>query len=128
MDNKGRILVADDQEGIRKLLTEICSIMDYDIETVSSGEKAIELIKDNMFDVFLVDMKMPGMTGIETIEKAKVLRPKIKSILMTGYGENYLLEDLLEKGFCGVIQKPFDINDLMDMLDNLIGQPQVQAK
>lgn len=120
MSTKGKILVVDDQEGIRKLMAETCSLLGYDVETLSSGEKALEVMKDTYFDVLLIDMKMPGLSGIETFEMVKKFNPDIKSILMTGYGESYLADDVLAKGFCHVIQKPFDISEVMSMLDKTI--------
>lgn len=113
------ILVVDDQEGIRSLLAEMCSLLGYDVETASSGDEALEVAAIRNFNAALIDMKMPGLDGLETLEGLRKLDPNLKMILMTGYGEIPQMGEALNKGASKIIHKPFDLADIMNCLSNI---------
>lgn len=116
----GAVLVVDDQDGIRKLLEEICSMLGFRVVAVSSGMEAVSLAEKVNFQAALIDMKMPGLNGIETIKRIRALNPSVKVALMTGYGEIYLLEESLGHDGCNIIQKPFDIEEIRKFLDEAV--------
>lgn len=119
MDLGAQILIVDDQEGIRKLLAEACSMMGYRAVTAASGEEALRIIINKDFGVAFIDMKMPGLNGLATLEQVQKIKPEIKTFLMTGYGETYLMEDALYSGARGVILKPFDLDEIKGLLESI---------
>lgn len=119
MRGSPRILVVDDQEGIRRLLEETCTILGYEAETAASGKEALEKLEERSFALILIDMKMPGLNGLETLKKILALNNSVRTVLMTGYGESYLLEEALQLGVSDIIQKPFDLNEIKDLLERL---------
>lgn len=115
-----RILIVDDQEGIRKLLAEACTILGYDAQAVSSGMEALERINEDKFQLAIVDMKMPGLSGIETIIRMRSTDRDIKTILMTGYGESFYKEETASEIADGIVLKPFDLDEIRGLLEQLL--------
>lgn len=116
---RDKVLVVDDQEGIRILLDEACSLLGYHVETASSGIEALKLAENNKFKAALIDLKMPGLNGMETLEKMQTIDPEIKVALMTGYGEMYVSEDTGQKSSYRVIRKPFDLDEIRSFLNDV---------
>lgn len=112
-----KVLVADDQQGIRRLLEEVCSCLGYQAVTAENGREALRLMDEHEFRVALVDFHMPGMNGIETLEKIQARIPEIKCILMTGFGESEIVEETNTALVYDILPKPFDIDDLQALLE-----------
>ncbi|HXY01739.1 MAG TPA: response regulator [Candidatus Limnocylindrales bacterium] len=114
-----RILLADDQEEIRILTTHQLERRGHHVVTVANGQKALEALQREAFDVILLDEQMPVMTGLETL---KAIRKQEKKhghavvIALTGYNTDPDRERLLKAGFDGVIGKPFRMKALELML------------
>jgi len=107
---KESILVVEDEESVRDLVTTMLTKLNYEVTSCSDGEEALEYCTRNKFDLVLVDMVMPKMNGQTLLEKMKHLGSQGKTLIMTGYG---VLPGLEKKGDSGVvISKPFDIETL----------------
>ena len=122
MIDKARVLIIDDQEGIRGLLDEICLVMGYQTVTACSGGNALamaacEIAAGNDIKVAFVDMKMPGLSGLDTLKGIHALNPKIKVFLMTGFAESSLSEEAVKYGACGFIHKPFSLEKIKEILE-----------
>lgn len=109
---KEKILVVDDQFGIRILLNEVLQKEGYDTYQAANGLQALEVLNDHMPDLVLLDMKIPGMDGIEILKRMKVLQPDIKVIIMTAYGELDMIQEAMDLGAITHFAKPFDIDDI----------------
>ncbi len=109
---KEKILVVDDQFGIRILLNEVLQKEGYDTYQAANGLQALEVLKDHVPDLVLLDMKIPGMDGIEILKRMKVLQPDIKVIIMTAYGELDMIQEAMDLGAITHFAKPFDIDDI----------------
>lgn len=120
MKREIKILIVDDQEGIRRLLAETCSLLGYEVFTAASGQEALEIVKIDSFQVALVDMKMPGMNGLETMKQLLETVEDLKGIVMTGYGEIDLVEDANKLGIAAFIQKPFNLEEIKELLEKVI--------
>ncbi|AIM16432.1 MULTISPECIES: response regulator [Neobacillus] len=109
---KEKILIVDDQFGIRILLNEVFQKEGYQTFQAANGVQAIELVKKNSPDLVLLDMKIPGMDGIEILKRLKVIDPDIRVIIMTAYGELDMIQKAKELGAITHFAKPFDIDDI----------------
>ncbi len=89
----GIILVVDDEETMRRSLADILRLEGYQVQTASSGEAALEALRKNAFDVILLDLKMPGMDGLEVLRTASRIAPETRVILLTAHGS---LESAIE--------------------------------
>ncbi|ADY57559.1 response regulator receiver protein [Syntrophobotulus glycolicus DSM 8271] len=116
-----RILIVDDQVGIRRLLTEVFKDCGYEIETCASGVKALEIMSEFKPDLLLMDVKMPGMNGIDVLKKIREENDRqIKVIMMTAYGDQEHINTAEELGVVGFIIKPFDINELREQIKDVL--------
>lgn len=112
-----KVLVVDDQEGIRKLLKEVLVELGYEAETVSSGAEAVQAFTEGSFKLVLMDMKMPGLNGFETAERLKKISEDLKIILMTGFYDSFLLEEAKNHGADGLLNKPFSLVEIQRILE-----------
>lgn len=111
-----KIMVVDDRFGIRKLLREVLQDAGYQVITAPSGKEALELVKEHAVDLILLDMKMSGMDGLEALILLKKACPRSIVLLMTAYEELEVLREANRRGAAGCISKPFDIEELKDVI------------
>lgn len=115
-----RILVVDDQAGIRRLLYEAFTEQGYEVDLAAGGVEAMEKVSCVTPDVMLLDMKMPGMNGIETLQEIKKINDSILVVMMTAYGELEIVNEAVKLGIKEYVTKPFDINELRDIVKKLL--------
>lgn len=111
MDKK--ILIVDDEASIRTLLEKVFTKAGYMAFTAESGEAALELLEDNKIQVMFVDLKLPGMNGIDLCRKIRKDNPIACIYSMTGYGSLFELADCRDAGFDDYFLKPVDIEVFM---------------
>ncbi|GLH64046.1 MULTISPECIES: response regulator [Bacillaceae] len=109
-----KILIVDDQYGIRILLNEVFQREGYTTYQAANGMQALEIVRKHQPDLVLLDMKIPGMDGIEILKRLKEIDPDIKVIIMTAYGELDMIQETKELGAIMHFAKPFDIDDLRE--------------
>ncbi len=106
--NGERILIVDDAEIQRILLKRILEKLGYSTATASSGEDAVEYIKNNSADLLIIDMIMaPGIDGLNTYKQIIDLKPGQKAIMVSGFAESSNLNELKSMGIGAFIQKPY---------------------
>ena len=110
------IMVVDDRAGIRRLLLEVLQDAGYKVLTASGGSEAVEIIKQTKIDLVLLDMKMSGMDGLETLTLLKRYAPHVIILVMTAYEELEVLKEARRRGAAGYISKPFDIEELKKII------------
>ena len=108
----GKILIVDDQFGIRILLNEVLHKAGYETYQAANGIQALEIVNTDSPDLVLLDMKIPGMDGIEILKRMKVINPDIRVIIMTAYGELDMIQEAKDLGAITHFAKPFDIDDI----------------
>jgi DNA-binding NtrC family response regulator len=113
-----KILVIDDERSIRNTLKDILEYEKYDVELAEDGIKALDKVKANGFDVILCDIKMPGMDGIEVLEKLTELIPDTPVVMISGHGNIDTAVDSIKKGAFDYIEKPLDLNRLLITIRN----------
>ncbi len=121
------ILVVDDDQSIISIFEFILQQSGYEALTASSGDECLALIKsDQKIDLVFLDVKMPGLSGIETFRALQTLRPLLLVVMMTGYSVDELLKEAFELGAYGVIYKPFDIEEVLSVVDKIFKLPTPQ--
>ena len=115
MDKKKRILICDDEEGVRESLNLILED-DYELEFASTGNEAVEKIKTSPFDCILLDIKMPGKDGLETMEEIRTISPDVKVIIVTGYQSVETASKAVKLGAVDYITKPFESADVKEKI------------
>ncbi|WP_371360910.1 response regulator [Sporomusa malonica] len=115
--SQATILVIDDQPGIRRLLTEVLQDEGYSVMTAANGYEGIQVATDTKPNVILMDMKMPGMDGTETLKELKRHGQGDQVIMMTAYGELDMVNEAREAGMRDYITKPFDIMSLCQIIE-----------
>ena len=113
-----RILVIDDERSIRNTLKDILQFEKYQVEVAEDGFKALEMIKAADYDVVLCDIKMPGMDGIEVLQKIEEIKPDTPVVMISGHGNIDTAVESIKKGAFDFIEKPLDLNRLLITLRN----------
>jgi len=127
VDEKRKLLVVDDQNGIRILLVEVFSGEGYQTFQASNGKLALDIVKRESPGLVLLDMKIPGMDGLEILKSIKKINANIKVIMMTAYGELEMIEEARATGALMHFAKPFDIDELRLVVDEQFSCPQMQV-
>ena len=115
-----KVLVVDDEAIIRDFLNRLLALEGIEVKTVDSGWKAIAMAKEEQFDIFFIDVRMPGMDGVDTFYELKKMAPNSKYVMMTGYSLDELLKRLEGENIEAVITKPFDIKEIVTILEDYI--------
>jgi len=102
----GRILVVDDEEGIRSFLAESLELDGHQIDEAASGEEALERLRAKSFDLVLTDLRMPGMGGMKLLETAQAEQPEVEFIVLTAHGNVESAVQAMKLGAFDFIQKP----------------------
>ncbi|MBI5235625.1 MAG: response regulator [Deltaproteobacteria bacterium] len=113
-----KLLIVDDEDGLVRSITEAISGKVAEIDTAEDGKTALDIIRDKDYDIFIFDIKMPGMSGMELYRKVKALKPYLaeRVIFMTGDTENEATSAFLKLSGCGYLSKPFTIRKLLDKM------------
>jgi len=115
-----KILVVDDQAGIRLTLKGILAKRGYQVAVAENGEEAVEAVRQNDFRVIFMDVKMPGMSGVDTFIKIKSIAPKATVIMMTAYAVEDELKRAIREGAYAVVYKPFEIDKILGIVEECL--------
>ena len=111
-----KVLLVDDEREFIQTLSERLMMRDMGPAVAYDGESALNLIKEDEPDVMIVDLKMPGIDGLEVLRKVKETRPEIEVIILTGHGHVADRELCMQLGAFAYLQKPLDINELSEII------------
>ncbi|MFH0788431.1 MAG: HD domain-containing phosphohydrolase [Pseudomonadota bacterium] len=118
--NLGRLLIVDDESELAAAICEILKTQGYETEGFTAGEKALERLKKEEFDLLLTDLMMPEMDGIALLEAALEIDPDLIGIIMTGQGTVQTAVEAMKKGAFDYILKPFKVNTLLPIISRAI--------
>jgi len=107
------MLLVDDEDDFRTTLANRLKLRKIDITDVASGNEAIELVRQKSFDVAIIDVKMPGIDGIETLKQIKQLQPDIEIVMLTGHASIESGMEAMKLGAYDYVMKPCDIDELL---------------
>jgi PAS domain S-box-containing protein len=121
----GKILVMDDDDAVRTVVSQILRGYGYQVLCVASGNETIQLYKEALsdapFDVVIMDLTIPGgMGGKDVLTLLQDIDPSIKAIVTSGYSNDPIMSDYSDYGFAGVIAKPFVIDDFINVIEKVI--------
>ncbi|MGI9533635.1 MAG: response regulator [Thermodesulfobacteriota bacterium] len=119
---KANILVVDDDLYIGDLIKDSLKDQGHNVIVVDNGEEAINLFKENHFDIAFIDYMLPGVTGLEVIRKARSDNPQTALILITGSVTSYIAEEAVAEGATSFLQKPFTFEQIRNVVATAIGQ------
>jgi DNA-binding NtrC family response regulator len=118
--NGACILVVDDDEGVRENLAELFEHVGYAVVTAGSAPDAIQKLSASNVDLLLTDYRMPGPNGVELIESARRVRPRLKAILMTSFGDSYTEIESVRRGAVGYVNKPFEADEITGLVSRIL--------
>jgi CheY-like chemotaxis protein len=124
--DRGRVLVMDDEQSIRRMVEDALTQFGYEVAGVQDGQAAIDLVSQSLanekkFEVVILDLTVPGaMGGKEAIQHIRRLDPHIKAIVTSGYSDDPIMCDFQKYGFQGILVKPYKIFDLTKILESML--------
>ncbi len=120
MPTKNRILVVDDEEALRIVLSAELEGEGYQVTNAGDGQEAINILATNEFDLILLDIKMPNVDGFEVLKYVKEHSPKTKVVMLTGFAD---LKNAIESKKLGAedfVSKPYDLVDLLTTVERVL--------
>lgn len=109
MGEDARILIVDDDENIRKILTAILEDEGYIVDAAETAKAAIEMTKKEFYNLALIDIRLPDMEGIELLTKMRTTTPKMRKIIVTGFPTMQNAIEAVNRSADGYILKPFNV-------------------
>jgi len=122
MSEKLKVLVVDDNEDFCRNVTDILELKGYEMVSAYDGFKGLELVKQNGFDLVLMDVKMPVMDGVETYRKLKEIASATPVIMVTAFAVEDLIREALREGAYGSLKKPLDFEQLFGLIEQATGK------
>ena len=113
-----KILIIDDEEIVRMSCKRSLILEGYDVDVASSGDEGLALFENNIYDLVLIDLKMPGIDGIDVLLKIKKKRPDQKVIMMTGYDIEENIDAIALLGVEHCLVKPFTPDALIEIINS----------
>ncbi|NQT84293.1 response regulator [bacterium] len=117
MEDKGSILIVDDNINLVKTMSFVLKRKGYAVSMATGGAEAIEMVQKRPFDMVFMDIKMPVMDGVQTFKRMKMVRPKAAVVMMTAYAVEELVQEALEEGAYGIIYKPLDLERVHALIE-----------
>ena len=121
-----KILIVDDDPMLKESLGELLSDYGHQDIRYSAGPEALSVYQEEWPEVVLVDIRMPGLDGIELLKRIRRLDPQARVILMTGYADVDTAIEAINHGACGYFRKPVDVPALVEVLQNIDEQNELE--
>ena len=121
-NGRARILVVDDEETIRELLSKTLALADYEIDTAPDGRAAIDRMRLVPYDLLITDLRMPGIDGLTVIREARRLKADIPVIIVTGYSTEANAIEAINLGVQGYLTKPFRVPRVLAAAAKALGE------
>ena len=129
MPNAGeKVLIVDDEESVRQVAARALSLEGYQVSMASGGLEAIEMARSEHFSLLLTDIRMPGLSGLETYNQIKEFDSDIAAVVMTGFGTMELAVEALTLGVSGFLAKPFDSLMLLDTVGSALERKRLERE
>jgi DNA-binding response OmpR family regulator len=127
LDNPTRVLVVEDDRDFAESLVIALGTRKCQVEIAGSGEEAVRKFRVNRYDIAFMDVKLPGMNGVQSLAEILAVAPGARVVMMTGFSEQSVLEQARRNGAMDVLLKPFRMHELLAFIDRLQGAPRPTA-
>jgi DNA-binding NtrC family response regulator len=125
---KPEILVIDDEEGIRKLLATILTEKGYNVDTAANGEEAIRKANEKVYNIALIDIMLPDISGVELLTQIKEVKPRTRKIIMTGNPSFQNAVEALNRGADAYVMKPLDVEKMLNTIAEQYAKQEAERK
>lgn len=123
MADKKKILVVDDDESILKVFQYGLEDAGYEVSIAASGFEAVDKVRAGKYDLVFLDVRMPRMNGVETFKELRKISEKLVAVMMTGYRVDALLKEAFEAGAYACIYKPFEMTEIIGIIEKILKEP-----
>jgi two-component system response regulator (stage 0 sporulation protein F) len=113
------ILVVDDEYSICLLLQDVLGRFGHRVTTCQDGQSCLDLAADNDFGLVFLDIRMPGMGGLEVLKKLRSLLPNATFVMITGYAKDDIIDEALQSGASACLCKPFSLSQVKALVQNV---------
>jgi excisionase family DNA binding protein len=117
-----RVLVVDDEEGIRDLLSKTLALADYEVDLAHDGRTALDRLRLIQYDLLITDLRMPGVDGLTVIREARRLKAELPVIIITGYSSEASAIEAINLGVQGYLTKPFRVPRVLAAASKALGE------
>ena len=121
------ILVVDDEQSICLLLRDVLARFGHQVSTCQDGESALRTASERQLDLIFLDIRMPGMSGLQVLKKLREVQPQAKFVMITGFAKDDIIEDALRSGASACLCKPFRLAQVVELLEQLEAGAPVKA-
>lgn len=117
-----RILIVDDESYVRDLIRDTLHTRGYHTALAADGQRALEALAQQTYDMVISDVVMPEMEGFELLKKVKSLHPETKVVILTGYSRHHDISEFLLHGADDYLSKPFQVQELLVAVSRVLGE------
>jgi DNA-binding NtrC family response regulator len=123
---KRKVLIVEDEAVVRDSVREWLVEDGYDVEVAENGEEALKKIKQEEYGVIVLDLKLPGIDGLQVFEQAKELKPETKGVIITAYPSQETQDRAKKLGLMDYLAKPFKVEDLEKLISQALGEAEAK--
>ncbi|UCF92966.1 MAG: response regulator [Desulfobacterales bacterium] len=116
---ESKLLLVDDNAEFLDSTKDVLEELGHQVMTATNGEDALSLFQEQTFDMILMDIKMPGLNGVETFLQMKAQDPRVKVVLFTAYPVKNLIQGARAEGVCDVLYKPLNMSKLLQLIEEI---------
>jgi DNA-binding NtrC family response regulator len=127
MEQKASVLIVDDELGPRESLRMILKPL-YDVRTATNGQEALDCIQKEKIDLITLDIKMPGLSGMDVLRELRKLGSDAAVVIVTGYGTLTNVHDAIRYGAVDFVSKPFNVPDIVAIVNKSVAQRSYNRK
>lgn len=115
-----RVLLVDDEERFRTTTARLLGVRGFQVGTAASGPEALEELERNPYDVVVLDIRMPGMIGVEALAEIKRRRPEVEVLILTGHASVDTAVEIMRLGGCEYLLTPCSMDELVDKIESAL--------
>lgn len=127
-DDDLKILVIDDDESVRFSLVGILEEEGYSLDEAATGEDGLELIRQNDYDILFSDIRLPGISGVEVLQRTRELKPDIDVVMLTAYASVDVAVNSLNLGSYAFVQKPYEMTQILALIERIAEKRRLQQE
>jgi DNA-binding response OmpR family regulator len=111
-----KVFIVDDDQDVAESMADLVALRGHEADIANSGEAAIDRFRDHDYDIAFMDVRMPGINGVESFLEIRKFKPTARVVIMTGYSVENLLVQALDNGALTVLYKPFQSGEFLALL------------